>query len=65
MRLARTSEGTPYLDGFLGEVMRLLQQNLDFRVQVSQVVGFGNQAVNGSWIGLVGVVARKVSFEFG
>ena len=61
LKLVRKSTGSVYLDGFLGEVMRLLQNNLHFRLQLSQEPGFGNQLANGSWIGLVGVVARKVS----
>ncbi|XP_063887021.1 glutamate receptor ionotropic, kainate 4-like [Scylla paramamosain] len=59
LRLVKTSDGEDYLDGFLGEMLRLLQRDLLFRVQVSQVPGFGNRLANGTWIGTVGAVARK------
>ncbi|XP_045117668.1 glutamate receptor ionotropic, delta-2-like [Portunus trituberculatus] len=59
LSLVRNSDGGHYLDGFLGEILRLLQQDLDFRVVVSQIPGFGNRLANGTWIGIVGAVARK------
>lgn len=47
--------------GYAADLMRIIQARLNFSSTIMNVKGFGSRTPDGTWNGMVGVLARQVS----
>lgn len=48
--------------GYAADLMRIVQARLNFSSTIMNVKGFGSMTPDGNWNGMVGVLARQVSY---
>lgn len=50
--------------GYVAELIRIVERHLNFSSSLTFTNHFGSQLQNGSWIGMIGFLARGVSLYF-